>query len=84
MSDQGLLTYVERLQANPDYQALVERIEADVVLKLDQLVFLPPKTPSDQVEHLRGEIRGLMTLLDKPHLYHQQIATRRERAQRNG
>lgn len=79
MPNQGMTTYVERLVANPDYQALVAEMEQDAVMKLDRLVSLPPH--SDQVEPLRASIRTLLDMLDAPHVYQRQLVKRRERAQ---
>lgn len=74
-----LQTYIERLQQNPDFQQLLTALEGDAVLKLDQLVYLPAQTDPLKVEALRGEVRALFTVLDKPQVYQAQLSKRRER-----
>jgi hypothetical protein len=74
-----LQTYIERLRSNPDWQSFVGALEADAVSRLDQLVYLPAQSAPEKIEALRGEIRALFTVLDKPQVYQAQLSKRRER-----
>lgn len=75
----SLQTYLDRLAENPDWQALSEEIEADAEALMTRLVGLDPGTPAHEVEALRGEIRGVLRLVEAPSVARRVIKERRER-----
>jgi hypothetical protein len=77
MAEAGLLTYVERLQDNPDFQAFMAEIEKEIAQKMDALVSQPVGTSAEKIEGLRGEIRFGLALVVKPARVHNQLIVRR-------
>lgn len=74
-----LRDYVERLSDDADYQMLYEGIEAECARLLESLVMQPAGAPADKIEALRGEIRGMLKLVEAPAVARRVIKERRER-----
>lgn len=79
MEHPTLQTYLDRLAENPDWQMLAAEIEDETEVLMARLVGLEPGTPEGVVEALRGEIRGLLRLVEAPSVARRVIKERRER-----
>lgn len=78
-------SYLAKLARNPTWQALQTQMIDEAALLTWKLVSMNPEpgeTPHAfgmRVELLRGEIRGIMRVLDGPAVAHRAIEQRRER-----
>lgn len=78
-------SFVEKLKTNPTWQALQAQLIDEAALLTWKLVSMNPdkgETREDfahRLELLRGEIRGMMRVLDGPAVAHRAIEQRRER-----